>query len=484
MTRTLRQLVVLSIVFGTMRGAWALDPDLRRQAKDPDPLVRCGAARTLAREGSADAARVLVELFADRDARVRDAAVLAGESLRGAPAVLALAAGTKSKDELARRNCADALGRTRSAAAFAALTELASDRSPRVRVDALAALSEFEDDEKALQAAQAALVDKDASVRAAAVEAVGRISGASAKDTIARALADPDDGVRCVARAALRLVCPAEASADLGDAASDPSWRVRAQCVDDAAALRTPAAMETLISLVDDRRVRVAAAAHRALGALSGKEIGRDRTIWSAWWTANRSTWTPPKDERDAPDDPMRTVARYHGLDVATEAAAFVADMSGSMREAVGGGESRTRWQVAADELRRTFGALPDAFVANVIFFQVEPRAALPKAQPLTKAVRDKVAGFIEGGSPRESGDLLGALVLALEDDAIDTIFVLSDGDPTAGEIVEKSRIREAIRRRNRVRKCVIDTIAFGARRPSDAAFLAALARDSGGRSR
>jgi hypothetical protein len=263
----------------------------------------------------------------------------------------------------------------------------------------------------------------------------------------------------------------------------DPSWRVRAQCVDDALAFRDKRAIDVLVELVGDKSTRVAAAAHRALQKLSGKEIGRDLELWSAWWETNRASWTASPDlDRDAPDDPKRTSAKYHGLDVAADSAVFVADLSGSMKEPAVAGDARSRWSVAAEELRRTLAALPESFVTNLVFFQQQPHVAFEKPQPLTKATREKAEAFIASGSPAHEGDLLGGVLAALSQDGVDTVFVLSDGSPSAGEMVDRVRVRAAIRQRNRARKFVIDSIGFGARKAVERGFMEGIARDSGGR--
>ncbi len=479
---TPRAAIVAAVLGALAATSWALDAELRKQAKDGNAAVRADAARALAREGSADAARVLAELLADREPAVRDAAVLACEALTGPEAVGALATAAKSKDELTRRNCAEALGRTKCEAALIPLEALAKDPSPQVRADAADALW-YGSGAKALAIVGVAASDKDPFVRAAAVEAAGRADPEAALDLVRKALADPDDGVRCVARSTFRIVAPRDALAGLAAAATDASWRVRAQCVDDAAFLRERPALDVLVALVADRVTRVSAAAHRALQRLSGKEIGRDAELWAAWWTTNRETWSAPLAERrDVPDDPKRTSARYHGLDIATDAGVFVADLSGSMKDPVGGGESRTSWDVAAEELRRTIGALPDSFVTNLVFFQREVHSAFSAALPLSKAARVKAEAFIAGGSPGQEGDLLGAVLTALADDATDTVFLLSDGAPSCGELIERSRVRAAIRQRNRTRMCVIDTIGFGATKAAERSFLTGVAKDSGGR--
>jgi HEAT repeat protein len=480
-----RALAAAAAVCAAAGAAWALDPELRKLAKEAEPAKRADAARALARDGSADAARVLVELLADRDSSVRDAAVVACGDVKDADAVKALCSAARAAEELTRRNAAEALGRTKSPAALAMLEALATkDLSAQVRADALEALWRFRGDAKAAAIAKACASDPRPIVRAAAVETAGGVGGDGAVDVVRKALGDPDDGVRCVAMLALRWVARADAVAGLAAAATDPSWRIRAQCVDDAESLRDAAAVDALVALVGDKSVRVAAAAHRALQRLSGKEIGRDPELWAAWWAANRAAWQPPKGDldRDIADDPRRTTARYHGLDVATDAAVFVADLSGSMGDPMSAADKRVRWTVAAEELRRTLAALPDSFVVNLLFFRDATQSAFDRPQRLTRPNRDKAEAFVTAASPSHRGDLLGAVLAALASDDVDTVFVLSDGDPSAGDIVDRGRVRAAIRQRNRMRKCVIDTIGFGARTAADRALLENLARDSGGR--
>jgi len=52
----------------------------------------------------------------------------------------------------------------------------------------------------------------------------------------------------------------------------------------------------------------------------------------------------------------------------------------------------------------------------------------------------------------------------------------LSDGDPTAGRIIDQDDILREIRRMNRLRQIVIHTISFGA-----SPFLKRLAEQNGG---
>ena len=65
----------------------------------------------------------------------------------------------------------------------------------------------------------------------------------------------------------------------------------------------------------------------------------------------------------------------------------------------------------------------------------------------------------------------------AFQDQDVDTIFVLSDGEPTTGEVIDPHRIREDVRRWNKHRGIKIHTIAIG----GNLEVLEWLAKDAGG---
>ena len=73
--------------------------------------------------------------------------------------------------------------------------------------------------------------------------------------------------------------------------------------------------------------------------------------------------------------------------------------------------------------------------------------------------------------------NLYGSLEFAFEDPDVDTIFLLSDGEPSVGDVIDPQLIREVVAERNETRGVVINTIAIGA----DLEVLEWLAEDSGG---
>jgi ribonuclease D len=118
----------------------------------------------------------------------------------------------------------------------------------------------------------------------------------------------------------------------------------------------------------------------------------------------------------------------------------------------------------------------------NVVVFEERVRAAFDRAAPLSPKTLAAVERFAKKQSPGHRGDLLAAMTAALDLEEVDTIFLLTDGAPSFGEIVDQDRVRAAVRRVNRTKKRVIETIGFGSRKPAERRLVTGLARDSGGR--
>jgi hypothetical protein len=92
-------------------------------------------------------------------------------------------------------------------------------------------------------------------------------------------------------------------------------------------------------------------------------------------------------------------------------------------------------------------------------------------------ASRDEAKAFVQGLTSEGGTNLYGALREAFGDQEVDTIFVLSDGEPTAGAKQDAWEIRREVELWNEDRGVVIHTIAVG----GGLKILEWLAEDSGG---
>ena len=104
---------------------------------------------------------------------------------------------------------------------------------------------------------------------------------------------------------------------------------------------------------------------------------------------------------------------------------------------------------------------LPEDAKFNVITFSTDVqrwRKGLTKATPRNKK---SALEFVKKMEPQAMTNLYGALELAFRDRQVDTIYLLSDGNPTVGTTTKLDEILAAVRRWNKGRNVVIHTIAL-----------------------
>ncbi len=261
-------------------------------------------------------------------------------------------------------------------------------------------------------------------------------------------------------------------------------WRVRAAGTELAKTVRDATSIPILIAALKNEKGRVAADIKRALQGLSRIYFER-ASDWDAWWQREKSKFELPpveearsakaQEERETGRDDA-TSAVFYGIPVRSERIVYCLDVSGSMSELAGTGISRMR--IAQETLLQTLAKSPSTSLVNVLFFdnQVHRYARRMKALRSAK-VRESLAAFVRRQKPLGGTNLYGALREALVDKRVDTVFVLSDGDPSTGDFVDPDEIADDIRRRNRTRRVVFHCIAIG----TPSALLERLAVESGG---
>ena len=121
---------------------------------------------------------------------------------------------------------------------------------------------------------------------------------------------------------------------------------------------------------------------------------------------------------------------------------------------------------------------LPGRARFNVIPFASTPEPWKKGAERASKRSKGKAKEFVEGLSARGGTNIHDALMLALDDARIDTIWLLTDGEPTEGEVVDPEELLREVRLRNAARRVAIHTLAVGLK----SAFLERLAAENGGK--
>lgn len=427
--------------------------------------------------------KLLLSILAlDTDPANRDRAAWACWWLPNDEAVEALIAAAGSGPPAARARAAYGLARSHRPRAIEALVRMAkNDTAVAVRCEAAEGLRYFPATPAVLDACRAAARSSEPALRACAVHAAGELKDGAGRDIVLAAWSDSDEGIRC---AALDSMGADDALAHLAEAAAAKGWRLRAQAVRTALAWRRPACVETLIGLVADATPRVASAALRALRFLSGKEIAPDVELWRAWWLANSASWRPPSgspnDAAQAPPDPKATRARFQGLEVESDRIAFVLDHSTSMETEMASGARRI--DAVRTDLRSTLAALPDEVRVNLVTFGQGVRKFAASARPLTAKTRQSIVEFSESTRLESETNLAGGVIEALDDDSIDTIYLLTDGGPTIGDYVSFLRVRLGILRANRTRRVALHVIGVGVKSTGTRDFLRDLADANDGR--
>jgi hypothetical protein len=261
---------------------------------------------------------------------------------------------------------------------------------------------------------------------------------------------------------------------------SSPDWRFRVVACELARRIRKKESIPFLIRAMAKSKGREREELEGALHSLT-RLFFLQPEGWKRWWAKEgRSFDLPPpphKKEREDPTKKEKTSARFYGLPVSSLRVAFVLDVSGSMRQPSGTGN--TRMQVARRELSGVLMRLSGEAKVNLIFFDTDVHPFSKHLVPLgKKGLRKKLLDFVQKATPLGATNLSDALAKAFSDPRIDTIYVLSDGEPTAGKIQDPERLLREVARWNRSRLLRLHCVSIG----RASSLLAELARRSGGR--
>lgn len=221
--------------------------------------------------------------------------------------------------------------------------------------------------------------------------------------------------------------------------------------------------------------------AHDVLVSLTGAVFPADRPdLWRELWEKEKDTMkvtaAPP-----AKQDPVGTVASgFCGIPVQGTRVVFVLDLSGSMAgnmpvKASSAAELPdklpTRLDFAKREILRAVDSLPEVSSFNLVTFNGEAKARqwqkeLQVASARTKEAFRKYVNDLkaEGGTNLWGGLQEGLKLKSMVygeryDSSVDELFVLSDGAPTVGEILDPEEILRLIAETNRFSRVRINTV-------------------------
>jgi HEAT repeat protein len=357
-------------------------------------------------------------------------------------------------------------------------------------LDTLAAMGE-----KSVIPALQGVVDAcaDGVVVAGALDAIGALRGGDAewRKTLEGYAANARVDVRNAALMQLGRTGDAKYVPILAQALDDADWSTRAAALAGLADIRTAESVGAIVGRMDKESGLMLVRFADALWKLTGKPHRTAVTAWKAWWEKEGKGFVPISlselSKLEADEDLRRLkqttkAASFFGIRILSHRVIFILDISGSMQwelesEYVGK-RGRPRIDVAKEELTKCIDALEPESLFNIIVFSSDVDRWLDGGiAQFSQASKDEAKQFVAALGANGATNLYDAMREAFVDPDVDTIFVLSDGEPTSGEETDPVRIRERVREWNEHRKIVIHTIAVG----GTFQILEWLAQDTGG---
>ncbi|MEW6746422.1 MAG: HEAT repeat domain-containing protein [Planctomycetota bacterium] len=450
----------------------------RQYARDENPHVRAAAVEDLGTLDSPAMVEQILEAARDRDARVIEAA-------------------------------ARALGRMKSAESLEAVLSGLSSSDARMRRAALLGVGRLEVPLPAAVALVAPLVESgDEQIRRAAIQALSRHAGKEQAAPFVKALEDPLPALRVLAAEALGKLKVTEAALPLCARLDDADWAVRKAAAEALGRLRVRESIQPLLEHFESAEGLLVEVMYQALVAVTGQNFPLDRARWRWWWDEYGAGYRLLTDEEieDAKRRSAEAIARYEGPDKKTyheivtlsQRLLFVIDISASMRDKItippGTTEkelekfpSRVKIDIAKKELIELLAGLDENTRFNIVTFAGEVQAWKPglvgasartaaikfvtdlKAMEPPTRVHGRVVAVAGEEQKTDTYAALGA-ALGISGDSdkdwqsrseVDTVFFLTDGLPTKGEIVDVNLLIETFSELNRTRGVVIHLILF-----------------------
>ena len=377
----------------------------------------------------------------------------------------------------------------------AAIRKSLDDKEDEVRRAAARVIARNGDQEAVPDLRKLLQKPKSPQDRALALEALGALSQGNSKwlDELRGFAKDAEREARNQALLQITASKTKSLLPVLVEALNHEDASTRAIAVDGLLQLRVSGCVGPLVDRIGKENGRLEKEIESALWRLTAQPWGDDSKAWQAWWETAKADFRCVTDDefdkaaraKEQKRQLQRTVSgsKFFGIQVESTRVTFVIDISGSMLEPMYGrmvnDQRATRIEVAKQELSLAVSNLPDNAWFNILSFSsgVQPwrEGAMCKG---SKEDRDDAQIWISRLGASGGTNLYDSLEKAFADPDVDTIFVMSDGEPTVGQQIDPFRIREDVALWNQNRKVVIHTIAIG----GSLEILEWIAKDSGGK--
>ncbi len=295
-------------------------------------------------------------------------------------------------------------------------------------------------------------------------------------------------------------------------AIKDPAVEVRNAALRSLRGFRKKEMISALINRIkEEKEEKLRIDALKILIVSTGKNMGLEHLDWNKWWDLAESKFEFPKLDKKGTSVKAYGLD-YFGIEISSNRIAFLIDASSSMRQMVtvkkrkekpkekdkpkkgstgrvppkdsekdGKGSLKPgkamKLDVLKHEMIRVLRGLPASANINIMYFHTTFQAWKKKLQPMNASGRKQAIDFIRKLQNGTGTNVYDTLEAALKDRRVDTIFLLTDGNPTRGKLTDKNAILKKIQVLNRVRGATINCIAFGEK----SELLKELAAQNGG---
>lgn len=290
----------------------------------------------------------------------------------------------------------------------------------------------------------------------------------------------PESGNRIVALSLLLELGSDVAVAIAQQNLDHRAWELRSICLRYLSRFRDSTSIPLLIGRFDREEGRLLHELHEALFVHTATRQWRKHD-WEVWWEKHKAGFVLPPEEwarsRYGTSAGNGRTISYYDIPVVSSRVAFVVDISLSMLLPIGTDKKLSRLDGAKQQLTSVLEALPADCHVNLVTFADKVEASWQKLQPANQDNRQEILKHVKRLVAQFGTNIFDALELAYQDPEVDTIYLLTDGEPTAGRLVVPDDILDEVLRWNRRRQIVIHCIGIG----TDAELLKRLAQESGG---
>ena len=275
-------------------------------------------------------------------------------------------------------------------------------------------------------------------------------------------------------------------------ALDDPNWSTRMAALEALEHMRSKDAVTAIIARMAKEDGRIQNDFANTLWRLTGQPFQSNAEGWSKWWENAKDKFVFLTEDQLAQvrtgEEDWRLKQETHvkqeffGIKIISHKVIFIIDISGSMNEGLlneyQGMKGQSRIEVAKSELLKCVTGLDSSAFFNIIIFSSGVDKWVDGGlAAATQKNRDEAKAYIERIGANGGTNLYDAVELAFEDKDVDTIFIMSDGEPNLGKESDPVVIREHVKAWNEHRGIVINTIQVA----GQFQILDWLAEDSGG---